>query len=99
MDVTYSYNLATNKWTTFPGMFIEFYLDQAQWVYIKYHIRTYTGCACHFSTGVHIDGIWDKMFQVEHDNSWHYTNIASNDVFFGKRRHTVEVLYHTKSPK
>ena len=42
VDVTYTYSLSSNIWTQFPDLRIDFELNQAQWVYIKYHIVTKT---------------------------------------------------------
>ena len=76
-------------------MFVSFELDEAQWVFIKYHIRTYTENQTYIDYNLLIDGVSDTLFFTASNDLRVHMNTAQNEVYLSKGNHTVQLTYTT----
>lgn len=81
VSVTYDYILSQNRVSQFNDMFIEFNLDEPQWVFIKYHISMRFTNPYYFQTHLLIDGNPNGLFFVESHNTYVSTHSAGNEVY------------------
>lgn len=77
VNVTYTYVLPTvSTWEQFPSMEIKYYIGQAQYVKVGYHLAVRLGTCNFFATRTIIDGTENTYLRSSTGSLYHHNHVA-----------------------